>query len=200
MPLAAKDKRQDIIAATIRLISDYGFHGTPISMIAREAGVGAGTIYRYFKDKDSLFLETFQQVDGAFKRALLEEYEDGRPTRDRFLHLCRGVYLYGVKHPAEFKFIEQFYHSPYGTDLRREKLFCACGDAGQEHPFKQVFEGGQQQGVIKYLPLVSLLALSIGPVVFLVKDTIAGLICLDEAMINQTLVACWDAVKCPGVA
>jgi len=190
-----KDKRQNIIQATIKLIAEYGFHGTPISMIAKEAEVGAGTIYRYFKDKDSLVLEIFQQVDSGFKKALLAEYDVNRPIRDRFLHLCRGVFQYGIENPYEFKFIEQFYHSPYGTNLRREKQFCNCGDAGQALPFKQVFDFGQTQQVIKDLPLVALLALAMGPIVFLVKDSIAGLIQLEETTINDTLAACWDAVK-----
>ena len=188
-------KRQDIIRATIKLIAEYGFHGTPISMIAQEAGVGAGTIYRYFKDKDALVLEIFQQLDRAFKETLLEEYDDSRPIRDRFLHLCRGVFQYGIKNPHEFKFIEQFYNSPYGTNLRREKLFCNCGDTCQELPLKQVFDFGQTQHVIKDLPLFALLALCMGPIVFLVKDSIAGLIRLDEAALDATLAACWDAVK-----
>jgi len=62
-------KRELIIHATIRLISEYGFHGTPISMIAHEAGVGAGTIYRYFKDKDTLVLEIFKQVNCGFQKS-----------------------------------------------------------------------------------------------------------------------------------
>ena len=195
MHLAPKNKRESIIHATIKLIAEYGFHGTPISMIAQEAGVGAGTIYRYFKDKDTLVLEIFQQVDAAFKETLLQDYDEKLLIRDRFLHLCRGVFQYAMDNPYEFKFIEQFYHSPYGTNLRREKLFCNCGDAGQELPFKPVFEFGQTQQVIKDLPLVALLALSIGPIIFLVKDSIAGLIRLEEATINDTLAACWDAVK-----
>jgi AcrR family transcriptional regulator len=190
-----KDKRQKIIRATIKLIAEYGFHGTPISMIAQEAEVGAGTIYRYFKDKDSLVLEIFQQVDGAFKESLLVDYDVRRPIRDRFLHLCRRVFQYGITNPNEFKFIEQFYNSPYGTNLRREKLFCHCGDAGQELPLKPVFDFGKTQQVIKDLPLVALLALSMGPIVFLVKDSIAGLIQLEEATLNDTLAACWDAIR-----
>lgn len=189
------DKRQNIISATIKLIAEFGFHGTPISMIAQEAGVGAGTIYRYFKDKDALVLEIFQQLDSAFKMTLLEEYDDSRPIRDRFIHLCRGVFQYGINNPHEFKFIEQFYNSPYGTYLRREKLFCNCGDTGQELPLKQVFDFGQTQHVIKELPLPALLALCMGPIVFLVKDSIAGLIRLEEETLNDTLAACWDAVK-----
>ena len=188
-------KREKIMHATIKLIAEYGFHGTPISMIAHEAGVGAGTIYRYFKDKDTLFLEIFQQVHAVFIETLLQEYDENRPIRDRFLHLCRGLFQYGMKNPDEFKFIEQFLHSPYGTNLRREKLFCSCGDAGPEFPLKQVFDFGQTQHVIKELPLVALLALAMGPIVFLVKDSSAGLIQLDEDTIAATLAACWDAVK-----
>lgn len=195
MQIPNANKRESIIRATIKLIAEYGFHGTPISMIAQEAGVGAGTIYRYFKDKDTLVLEIFQQVHLAFTETLLQEYDETRPIRDRFLHLCRGVFQYGMKNPDEFKFIEQFVHSPYGTNLRREKIFCCCGDAEPEFPLKQVFDFGQTQHVIKELPLAALLALSMGPIVFLVKDSSAGLIQLDEDTIAATLAACWDAVK-----
>lgn len=195
LPPCLQNKREAIIHATIRLIAEYGFHGAPISMIAQQAGVGAGTIYRYFKDKDALVAEIFQQVDATFKKTLLAEYDDKRPIRDRFLHLCRGVFRYGMSNSNEFKFIEQFYNSPYGTNLRREKQFCTCGEAGQELPFKQVFDFGQAQQVVKDLPLAVLLALCMGPIVFLVKDSVAGLIELDEATINDTLAACWDAVK-----
>ena len=192
------NKRDQIVAATIKLISEYGFHGTPISMIAMEAEVGAGTIYRYFKDKDALVLEIFGQLHSTLKSTLLHEYDISQPIRDRFLHLCRGIFQYGIKHHYEFKFIEQFYNSPYGTTLRREELFCNCGDTGQELPLEKVFADGQAQHLIKPLPLAALIALSIGPIVFLVKDSIAGLIQLDEPTIDATLTACWDAVSVPG--
>lgn len=146
------DKRARIVDATIRLIASYGFHGAPVSMIAQDAGVGAGTIYRYFKDKDSLVLEIFKQVNSAFKATLLHEYDTSRPIRERFLHLTRGIFQYGMHNPDKFKFIEQFYNSPYGTSLRREKIFCNCGDNEQELPLEQLFAIGQTQNVIKQLP------------------------------------------------
>jgi AcrR family transcriptional regulator len=40
--------------ATLKLITEHGFHATPVSMIASEAGVGAGTIYRYFESKEAI--------------------------------------------------------------------------------------------------------------------------------------------------
>lgn len=195
LPAEPGNKRELIIEATIKLIAAYGFHGTPISMIAQEAGVGAGTIYRYFKDKDTMVLEIFKQVDRSFKQELLSEYDQEGAIRERFLHLCRGIFQYGIQNPDEFKFIEQFYNSPYGTSLRREKLFCNCGDTSQDLALEQVFFSGQTQGVIKDLPLAALIALAIGPIIFLVKDSISGLIKLDNKTIDSTMAACWDAVK-----
>ena len=195
MSIELPHKRDAIIAAAIKLIAEYGFHGTPISLIAQEAEVGAGTIYRYFADKDALVREIFLQVHAEFNQALLLGYDEGRPIRDRFFHLCRGIFRYGMDHPFEFKFIEQFCHSPYGIDLRREKLFCKCIDTGADLPLKEVLDAGQRQQVIKDLPLPALLALAIGPIVFLVKDNIAGLVQLDEAGISAILAACWDGVK-----
>ena len=48
------DKCRAVTKAALELIADQGFHGTPISQIAKKAGVGVGSIYRYFADKDEL--------------------------------------------------------------------------------------------------------------------------------------------------
>jgi len=48
------DKRDDIVRAALELIAENGFHGAPMAMIADKAGVGAGTIYRYFENKEVL--------------------------------------------------------------------------------------------------------------------------------------------------
>lgn len=194
MNTAQSDKREAIVRATIKLISEYGFHGAPVALVAKEAGVGAGTIYRYFKDKDHLVGEIFRGIDEELKKTLLIEYDRTLSIRDQFMHLCRGVFRYGVSCPREFKFVEQFYHSPYGTNLRREKLFCDASDTDDD-PLGQLFLSGQKQLAIKNLPVVALLALAIGPIVFLIKDHINGLVKLDEATINETIAACWDAIK-----
>ncbi|MFZ6043980.1 helix-turn-helix domain-containing protein, partial [Vibrio natriegens] len=40
------DKKTRILQATEKLLAMYGFHGLSMQMVAREAGVAAGTIYR----------------------------------------------------------------------------------------------------------------------------------------------------------
>ena len=46
-----QEKKSAIMNAALILITNNGFEATPMSAIAREAGVAAGTIYVYFPSK-----------------------------------------------------------------------------------------------------------------------------------------------------
>src|SRR5690606_41909398 len=54
------DKIDSIFKSTLHLIKDNGFHGTPMSQIAKHADVAIGTIYHYFPSKDELILALFE--------------------------------------------------------------------------------------------------------------------------------------------
>ena len=43
------DKSTAILEAALALFAERGYDGTPVPLIAEKAGVGAGTIYRYFE-------------------------------------------------------------------------------------------------------------------------------------------------------
>jgi len=51
------DKRDAILAAALEEFSTGGFAATRLDDVARRAGVAKGTIYLYFRDKESLFQE-----------------------------------------------------------------------------------------------------------------------------------------------
>jgi AcrR family transcriptional regulator len=51
------ERREVILAAAKRLLSHYGASKTTIADIAREAGVGVGTVYLDFPSKDAIVLE-----------------------------------------------------------------------------------------------------------------------------------------------
>src|SRR5262245_66626236 len=51
------DKRDAILAAALEEFSTSGFAATRLDDVARRAGVAKGTIYLYFRDKESLFQE-----------------------------------------------------------------------------------------------------------------------------------------------
>ncbi len=54
------DKRADILDAARNQIAQHGFGGASMNAIAREANVATGTIYRYFENKDALFIATYK--------------------------------------------------------------------------------------------------------------------------------------------
>ncbi len=56
------DKRADILRAARDQIAEFGFAGASMSAIAREADVATGTLYRYFENKDALFIATYEQL------------------------------------------------------------------------------------------------------------------------------------------
>ena len=63
-------KRQQIIVAAEALFSERSYGNTKISDIAKKAGVGIGTFYRYFPDKEAVLLELLESLTVNIKNNL----------------------------------------------------------------------------------------------------------------------------------
>jgi len=59
------EKYQRILDAAIEVIAENGYFNSPVSAIARRAGVADGTIYLYFKSKDDVLRTA---IDSTFQR------------------------------------------------------------------------------------------------------------------------------------
>lgn len=59
------EKYQRILDAAIEVIAENGYFNSPVSAIARRAGVADGTIYLYFKSKDDVLRTA---IDATFQR------------------------------------------------------------------------------------------------------------------------------------
>lgn len=196
--MVKEDKREAILQATLELVAEYGFHDAPCSSIADRAGVAAGTIYRYFESKDVLIVELCAELEGRITTALMSGYKANQPIRDRFLHLAIGILKYFITHSLEFKYIEQFHNSPYGTAHRRDNLLGNSESSDTVRKcdiYKQLFTEGLELQVIKDLPMPLLFDLAFGPIVSVSRNHILGFIKLDEELIRQIAEACWDSLK-----
>jgi AcrR family transcriptional regulator len=58
------ERREAILAAALEEFSASGFAATRLDDVARRAGVAKGTIYLYFRDKESLFQELVRSMLG----------------------------------------------------------------------------------------------------------------------------------------
>ena len=189
----ATNETQKIIArAALELIAEKGFHGTPMSMVAKRANVGTGTIYCHFENKDVLITELYQELEDRLYLDILEKYPEDKSVRERFIHLGSALLRYFITNPLDFRFIEQFLNSPYGVARRRGRF---VEPVVEGNVFRVLFEDGISQQIMKDLPLLVLFDLSFGPPFALARDHILGFIALDETVIFRTIEACWDAIK-----
>ena len=58
-----KDARpQEIVDAALDMFVEYGFAATRLDDVAKQAGVSKGTVYRYFENKDALFIAVVKEI------------------------------------------------------------------------------------------------------------------------------------------
>jgi AcrR family transcriptional regulator len=190
--MSKPDKRDEIVRAALELIAENGFHGAPMAMIAEKAGVGAGTIYRYFENKDVLINELYRGLEERLYAVIMDGYSPDKPLRERFIHLGTEILRYCISNPLDFRYLEQFHNSPYGVEFRRDKIMRKTGN---KDIYRELFEEGVAQQVVKDLPMVVLFALAFGPLITVARDHILGFVFLDEILISRTIVACWDGLK-----
>ncbi len=69
----AARRREEIIQTAYRLFSERGYHATNISHIARALGLGHGTVYRYFKNKQDIFQQVVNRAIRKLSQVVLSE-------------------------------------------------------------------------------------------------------------------------------
>jgi TetR/AcrR family transcriptional regulator, repressor of fatR-cypB operon len=186
------DKRADIMRAALELIAEQGFHGAPMSEISEKAGVATGTIYRYFENKEVLINELHQELEKKIIEHIQEGYPVEQPLRERFLFLLRELLRYFIKNPLHFRYMEQYFNSPYGISLHRERLI----SKHDNHDIvMDIFDQGIEQQIFKELPKAVLFSLAFGSMIVLMRDHILGFFTLDDFLIKQVTEACWDAIR-----
>lgn len=184
----AGDKRTAILGTTLTLISERGFHNTPMSLIAKTSGVSVGTIYHYFSGKEELINTLYKEIKLDILQAMLVDYSEDLSLNERFLGVWANYVQYSLNYPTKGSFLEQFENSPLIKHVMDEDIMQAVA------PFFTFFEQGVDEGVFKPLPPVVLFDLGFAPAVSLVKRHIANVLVLDEALIQAAANACWDAI------
>ena len=119
-PRASQTARRDaILDAATHVFAERGFFGAQVADVARRAGVAAGTVYLYFKNKDDLLISLFNRTmrdaidegrhllttvsDPVARLRRFAELHLGRLGRDRALAVVFQVELrQSTKFMAEF--------------------------------------------------------------------------------------------------
>ena len=107
------DKPEKILAAALQLFVTYGFHGTPTSKIAAEAGVSNGTLFHYFKTKDELVVALYTSIKGELNRYMVDKLSKAITVKERAEGLFIHSLAWAMEHKDAFFFIQQFHFSPH---------------------------------------------------------------------------------------
>src|ERR1700759_1994195 len=102
------DKRELILNAALTLFVKFGFHGTPTSKIAQEAGVANGSLFHYFATKEVLIVTLYNEIKNKLSAYVEENVKD----KSNIKEAVKGTYLASLYWAADnkdgFKYIEQF--------------------------------------------------------------------------------------------
>ena len=137
------DKREVILAAALELFVERGFYGTAVPEIAERAGVGAGTIYRYFESKEALVNELYREHKLRFEHVALDAFPATAPSREQFRVLWARMAGFATDHPSSFVFLELHHLARY-LDARSRAV-----EQRVTAMFRQVVVAAQARGELK---------------------------------------------------
>jgi TetR/AcrR family transcriptional regulator, repressor of fatR-cypB operon len=190
LSFSSNSKREKIIEAALTLFAERGYHGTNVPDIAKMADVGTGTIYRYFKNKETLVNAVYQKYTKKLTETILLDFPSIGSTYEQYLHIMNRLISFAKENKKAFSFIETHNHADYLDESSKliinelEAFLCAF-----------IKEGVRQSKIRSNLTGVVLIAIVYGAFVALFKRIEAGAIQETPEIIEGFLESGWDAIK-----
>lgn len=107
------EKKTKIIKAGLDLFCKKGFYNTNTVEIAKTAGVSTGTVYSYFKNKEDIYVASFEYFLDSYLRPLLDELEtlpkpvDTQALIDKCIDLFINLYVNSKQTVNELGLMQQ---------------------------------------------------------------------------------------------
>lgn len=183
------DKRLAIVTTTLRLINKQGFHATPMSQIAREARVAAGTIYHYFYSKEDLITAVYEYVRDRMAEALVLQLSYANGYQAKFWVFWLNQYRFLSQNPDDFWFLEQYAVSPF---MKHELV-----EVTRQHyqPFIDFLEEGVMLGILRQMDPVLMAYMLNAQISMIVKLELTGVYQPSMQSLQALVLSNWDMVK-----
>ena len=141
----AGDKYQRILDAAVEVIAERGYFNSPVSAIAKRAGVADGTIYLYFKSKDEVLRTAIDTTFGRFYGQVEERFKTLKDVRGQLEYIAE-IHLESHRVNRSMAILMQ-------TEMRQSAKFIA--EFSHHHLVKyiqmvrEVVRRGQQEGIFR---------------------------------------------------
>jgi TetR/AcrR family fatty acid metabolism transcriptional regulator len=97
-----QEKRQQIILAAMKVFAAKGVRNSRMIDVAGEAGIGKGTIYDYFTNRDDILVAAFHFVMGELEDRIRTELVSDQSSEVRLRSIVRLTYDSLDSFPHEF--------------------------------------------------------------------------------------------------
>jgi AcrR family transcriptional regulator len=181
------DKKSSVLGAALRLFVEFGFHNTPTSKIAKEAGISSGTLFYFFPTKDDLVVALYLDIKGKLGCEITESIS----LENSFKEILKKYYIttlnWATEHKSEFKFMEQFNSSPYLKKIAEEEV--------QKYvkPLKELLQNAIDEGILKNMNLEIIFTLISGHTFSINQYLLSNELSEDKIneVINETFELIW---------
>jgi len=186
------DKRRIILDAALRVFAAKGYHGTTVPDVADAAGVGTGTLYRYFANKEALVNEVYRDAKVRLRASLMEGLAEPDMTEPGdaekwFYELWRRFGAFARAEPEAFRFLEMQDHVEY-LDVKSRQLELSV--------LMPLWMAGKRlHAHDERAPVDMLIALLWGAFVGLVKASRLGYLALSDKRLAQAGAVCWRLIE-----
>jgi AcrR family transcriptional regulator len=182
---AGADKREAILAAALRLVSRLGLHNTPMSAVAREAGVAAGTLYLYFPSKEAmlnaLYLDVLGDRDRSMRAPTTACSADAATSAwDGLWSFWHGLARWHLDRPDASNFAQQCKASGILSEETRE------AERRKHAEGLASFEQAVAAGQLRDMSLQVFWALAVGPITQLAQMSDAREIEITDEVLRAT--------------
>lgn len=186
------DKRRAILDAALRLLARTGLHNTPMSALAREAGVAAGTLYLYFPSKEALINALYLELlDDQLRATGGDRAAPDATPDDRLAHAWHGLARWHLDRPDASNVLQQCRASGILTDETR------AAERQLEAPGLALFDDAVARGALRPMSRQVFYALFAGPIAALVQMRDAGELAVDAAVLRAAFAGVCRSVLPP---
>jgi AcrR family transcriptional regulator len=81
-----EERRREVALACFDLIHDVGMKNITVAQVAKSAGIGKGTVYEYFENKEDIIFEIINVHIEYHHKMFLEKIKDVKSTKEKVFH------------------------------------------------------------------------------------------------------------------
>lgn len=148
-----EEKRREVALKCSDLIYEVGMKNITVSQVAKTAGIGKGTVYEYFENKDDIIFEIINIYIENYHNQFIESIQNVKTTKQKVLHFFKFALDDSEENMRHFNGYKEYLSILFSNDNQNMKEFnCKTHDFFKEQ-LKKIITDGIEKGELKEIAL-----------------------------------------------